>query len=110
MAVLVPFTWKASRRVASVSTYPTASMKRGSMRNPAKTRTPGASALCSSSTRKETTAPFGSRHVPSCTDCPAPFVLTGAANVQVMSYSSVPTSKREPGPLAGTVTGRTRNR
>jgi len=33
-----------------------------------------------------------------------------AENVQVMPHSSVPTSKREPGPLAGMVRGRTRNR
>ena len=80
------------------------------MRSPAKTRAPGASAPCSSSTRKETVAPFGSVHVPSCTGFPAPSVVTGAANVQVMSYSSVPTSKRDPGPPAGMVAGRTRNR
>ena len=80
------------------------------MRNPAKTRAPGASAPCSSFTRKETVAPFGSVQVPSCTKCPAPFVVTGAANVQAMSYSPVPTSKREAGPPEEMVTGRTRNR
>jgi hypothetical protein len=80
------------------------------MRSPAKTRAPGASAPCSSSTRKETVAPLGSMHMPSCTACPASSVVAGAAKVQVMSYSSVPTSKRKPGPLAGMVTGRMRNR
>ena len=80
------------------------------MRSPAKTRAPGASARCSSFTRNDTVAPFGSVQMPACTPCPASSIVTGAANVQVMSYSSVPTSKREPGPLAGMVTGRTRNR
>ncbi len=80
------------------------------MRSPAKTRAPGTSAPCTSFTRKEIVAPFGSVHVPSCANFPAASVVTGTANVQVMSYSSGPTSKREPGPLAGTVTGRTRNR
>ena len=80
------------------------------MRSPAKTRAPGASAPCSSSTRKETVAPFGSVHRPSCTEFSELSIVTGAANVQVISYSSVPTSKLEPGPPAGIVTGRTRNR